>query len=395
MKTYDLFFTNVLETMNKRERLMATMRGETVDRPPVCFYELNGLDQNPDDPDPFNIFSGPSWKPLIELARDRTDRIVMRELIFGKILPDPVEGLASKETFIKNKSEYTIRKIKAGNRILTSRERRDPDIDTVWTEEHLIKDLDDLRAFLNLPEPELVTGVDKAPVIDAEEALGDSGIVMLDTADPLCLAAMMFDMADYTIIAMTEQDLFTQLLDRFAATLLPRVEEIAKALPGRLWRIYGPEYASAPYLPPYLFNDYVCKYIEPMIASIHRYGGFARVHSHGNLKGILDMIVSTGAMGLDPVEPPHQGDVELEYVRKNYGKDLVLFGNLEVADIENMPPVQFEEKVKRALEEGTAGEGRGFVLMPSASPSGRQLSPYTLPNYEKMVELTEKWPQMR
>lgn len=374
---------------------MATMRGETVDRPPVCFYELNGLDQNPDDPDPFNIFSGPSWKPLIELARDRTDRIVLRELIFGKILPDPVEGLASKETFIKNGSEYTIRKIKAGNRILTSRERRDPDINTVWTEEHLIKDLDDLRAFLNLPEPELVTGVDKAPVIDAEEALGDSGIVMLDTADPLCLAAMMFDMADYTIIAMTEQDLFTQLLDRFAATLLPRVEEIAKALPGRLWRIYGPEYASAPYLPPYLFNDYVCKYIEPMIASIHRHGGFARVHSHGNLKGILDMIVSTGAMGLDPVEPPHQGDVELEYVRKNYGKDLVLFGNLEVADIENMPPVQFEEKVKRALEEGTAGEGRGFVLMPSASPSGRQISPYTLPNYEKMVELTEKWPQMR
>jgi len=384
-----------MKTMTRRERLMATIRGEAVDRPPVSFYEINGLDENPEDPDPFNVFSGPSWKPLIELAREKTDRIVMRELIFGDVLPDPVEGLATKETYIKDGSEFSINKIDAGGRVLTSRTRRDPDINTIWTEEHLIKDLHDLNAFLDIPGFPMATGVDKKPVLEAEDALGDSGIVMLDTADPLCLAAMMFDMADYTVIAMTEQALFRRLLDRFAETLLPRVEEVAKALPGRLWRIYGPEYASPPYLPPYLFKEYVCEYIEPMIASIHRYGGYARVHSHGNLKDILDMIVSTGAIGLDPIEPPHQGDVELGYVREKYGKELVLFGNIEIADIENMPPAQFEEKVKRALEEGTAGEGRGFVLMPSACPSGRHMSSYTLPNYEKMVELTEKWPLMR
>ena len=38
--------------MTRRERLMATMRGETVDRPAVSFYELNGLDENYNDPDP-------------------------------------------------------------------------------------------------------------------------------------------------------------------------------------------------------------------------------------------------------------------------------------------------------------------------------------------------------
>ncbi len=377
--------------MTRRERLMATIRGEPVDRPPVSFYELNGLDENPEDPDPFNIFSGPLWKPLLDLARERTDRIVMRELIFGDVLPDPVEGLAEKKTFIKGDSEFTVNTIRAGGRTLTSRTRRDPDINTVWTEEHLIKDLRDLKAFLDIPPFPMASGVDKKPVFEAEEILGDSGIVMLDTADPLCLAAMMFDMADYTVIAMTEQVLFRKLLDRFAETLLPRVEEVARELPGRLWRIYGPEYASPPYLPPYLFEEYVCEYIKPMIDSIHRYGGYARVHSHGNLKDILDMIVSTGAIGLDPIEPPPQGDVELAYVRKNYGKQLVLFGNLEIADIENLPPDRFEMKVKRALEEGMMGKGRGFVLMPSSCPSGRHFSPYTLPNYEKMVDLTENF----
>jgi len=93
--------------------------------------------------------------------------------------------------------------------------------------------------------------------------------------------------------------------------------------------------------------------------------------------------------GLDPIEPPPQGDVSLEYVRKNYGRDMVLFGNLEITDIENLPTDQLTERVKTALSEGTAGEGRGFVLMPSACPYGRELSPLTLRNYQKIIELVE------
>ena len=65
-----------------------------------------------------------------------------------------------------------------------------------------------------------------------------------------------------------------------------------------------------------------------------------------------------------------------------------LFGNLEIADIEQMPPDRFEEKVRRALNEGTAGEGRGFVLMPSAAPYGRSISATTMRNYETMIRLS-------
>ncbi len=52
--------------MNRRERLMATLHGEAVDRPAVSFYELNGLDENTGDGDPYNIYTHPSWKPLLE-----------------------------------------------------------------------------------------------------------------------------------------------------------------------------------------------------------------------------------------------------------------------------------------------------------------------------------------
>ncbi|MCP4298043.1 MAG: hypothetical protein GY786_20845, partial [Proteobacteria bacterium] len=242
-----------------------------------------------------------------------------------------------------------------------------------------------------IPMSESEIPLDFAPVLEAEEVLGDSGIVMIDTPDPLCLAAQLFNMGEYTVIAMTEQELFHQLLEGFAGPMLEKTEAVAKGLPGRLWRIFGPEYASPPYLPPHLFREYVCRYVKPMIDIIHKYGGYARVHSHGNLNLILDDIVSMGADALDPIEPPPQGDVELAYVREKYGKNLVLFGNLEEVDIEYLPTEKFSDKIKCALDEGTSGEGRGFVLMPSACPYGRELPLLALKNYEKMIELVESY----
>ncbi|MDP2895903.1 MAG: uroporphyrinogen decarboxylase family protein [bacterium] len=376
--------------MNRRERLMATLQGEAVDRPAVSFYELNGLDEDPNDPDPFNIYSDPSWRPLLNLAREKTDRIVMRGVAFKDVLPDPLDELAEVVTLEQNGCRITERTVRAGGRKLTSRTRRAPDVNTVWTEEHLLKNLDDLKAFLEIPARDFVGKLDISSVLDAEAALSDSGVVMIDTPDPLCLAASLFDMGEYTVIAMTESRLFHQLLDRFAVVLHRKTKLVSRGLPGRLWRIYGPEYASPPYLSPQLFREYVVKYDQPMIDSIHRHGGYARMHSHGKLRAILDDIVSMGADGLDPIEPPPQGDVELHYVRQRYGKELVLFGNIEVSDIETLPTDQFAEKVKRALGEGTQGNGRGFVLMPSACPCGRKLSARALHNYEVMVEMAEK-----
>ena len=64
--------------MTRRERLMATLRGEPVDRPAVNFYEVGGFDVDPSDPDEFNVYNDPSWRPLLELAEDQTDLIRMR-----------------------------------------------------------------------------------------------------------------------------------------------------------------------------------------------------------------------------------------------------------------------------------------------------------------------------
>jgi len=377
--------------MTRRERLMASVAGHPVDRPPVCFYEINGLDEDPDDRDPFNIYNDPSWRPVIELARERTDRIVMRGVPLVNTPPDPLAERTSVETREENGGLIRITTIRAGRRTLRRVTRRDPDVNTTWTLEPLLKDVDDAKAWLDLPAPEPGGEPDVSGVLATEEALGETGIVSLETGDPLCAVAPLFEMGTYLVIALTEPALFHRMLERAAARILYRVEAVARALPGRLWRIYGPEYASPPYLPPRLFAEYVTRYDTPICGAIARHGGFPRIHSHGRLRDILEAIAATGCTGLDPIEPPPQGDVTLAYVRRRYGRQLTLFGNLEASDLENLPAPQFAEKVRTALREGTEGEGRGFILQPSACPYGRVLAPRVVENYRTMVDLVERF----
>ena len=202
-----------------------------------------------------------------------------------------------------------------GGRILTSVTRRDPDLDTLWTVEHPIKNTADLKAFLELPDEYFSERVDIQPLLEEEQRLGDRGIVMVDTEDPLCAAATLLSMQDYTVVAFTEPRLFHQLLEKLSRQIHARTAAVASRFPGRLWCIYGPEYASEPYLPPRLFEEYVVRYDAPMVDMIQRHGGFVRIHCHGRIRNILDHIVAMGADAIDPIEPPPQGDVQLAEVR--------------------------------------------------------------------------------
>jgi hypothetical protein len=384
--------------MTRRERLLATLRGGPVDRPPVSFYEIGGFRVDPSDPDPYNIYNSPDWWPLVQLAEERTDLIRLMSPVRDRSVDPTGSAISSRwheffreETEDDGETRITRTQLTVAGRTLTQVTKRDRQVNTVWTVEHLLKDTADVEAYLTVPDDVFAERIDIAPLVAEEAALGDRGIVMVDTEDPLCAAAALMAMEDYTVLAFTDPPLFHRLLEKMAGRIQGRTAEVSRLFPGRLWRIYGPEYASEPYLPTRLFNEYVVRYVAPMIRDIHAHGGYARVHCHGRVRNLLEMIAGMGADALDPIEPPPQGDVSLREVRERHGRQLVLFGNLEVADIEMLPTAQFVERVKRALEEGTAGEGRGFVLLPSACPYGRTLTPVTLPNYEAMVRLVEAW----
>lgn len=380
--------------MTRRERLIATLRGDPVDRPAVNFYEVGGFDVDPSDPDEFNVYNDPSWRSLLELAEGHTDLIRMRSPV--KSRSHQVDAGGHRGEFFKTEEYFgsgcRCRRVtlKIAGRTMTSLTRRSPDVDTVWTIEHLLKNTDDLKAYLELPDEVFAEELDIASLVEEDRKLADRGIVMVDTEDPICAAASLFSMEDYTVVALTEQRLFHRLLEKLSGHIYARTERTAREFPGNLWRIYGPEYAAEPYLPPHLFAEYVVRYTGPMVQTIQKHGGFARIHCHGRISAVLDYVVEMGATAIDPIEPPPQGDVELAQVRREYGDKLVLFGNIEYADIENTEPAKFERIVEKSLRDGTGGEGKGFVLMPSSAPISRKVTPRVLANYKTMVRLASR-----
>jgi hypothetical protein len=373
---------------------MATLRGEAVDRPAICFHEIGGFTIDRRDPDEFNIYNAPSWQPLLDLAEKHTDIIRMVSPVraqshlswAGNDATEVRREHVREEVWESQESRFTRLSYRICGKTLRTLSRRDKAIDTVWVLEPLLKTTEDVELYLQLPDEIFEAQLNIARLDEEEKKLGETGIVMVDTEDPVCAVAGLFDLATFVVFAFTEQSLCHRLLEKHAAVLHKRTETVAREFPGRLWRIYGPEYATEPFLPAHLFEEYVVRYTGPMVSHIKAHGGFARIHVHGRIRNVLDRIVGMGADAIDPIEPPPHGDVELSYVRERFGRQLVLFGNIEITDLENLPGDKFRPLVRQAIAEGTRGKGRGFVLMTSASPYGREISRQTLGNYQIMVE---------
>jgi hypothetical protein len=171
--------------MTRRERLMATLQGRPVDRPAVSFYEIGGFTIDPADADPYNIYNDPSWRPLLKLAEEQTDQIWMRTPQLRQVSTP----YFTTETREEGESRLTRTTVRVAGRTLTSLTRRDRAVNTLWVTEHLLKDVEDLKAYLEIPDEAFAEEVDVAELIADDRRVGDRGIVMVDTPDPICLAA--------------------------------------------------------------------------------------------------------------------------------------------------------------------------------------------------------------
>ena len=123
-----------------------------------------------------------------------------------------------------------------------------------------------------------------------------------------------------------------------------------------------------------------------MILSINIFyaGVIPRIHSHGNIRGLLDEFVRSGTECIDPIEPPPDGNITLAEVKKGWGDKLVLMGNIELRDLETSDPEHIRQLVKQAMDD--AKEGGGFILYPCSVPLDAELKPKTEENIIAMLD---------
>ena len=366
--------------MTSRERLLGALRHTPTDRVPISTYELHGLDLS----GPFRFYHAePSYARLLAFIREKTDSIYMWGMpALHRMHPDI---RVERETREIGKGAETRETIHTPKGPLTATRLRKPGVHTTWTTEHLLKGREDIERYMSIEWVRREEPPDYGPFHEMDRQLGGRGLPGPDTGDALCGVASLFSFEDFTIFAFTETELLQAMIEAAHKRIMERLRRALDAGVYGLFRIYGSEYASEPYLPPRIWETLEKPYLREMIQLIQsRENCFARLHSHGRLRGILPHILDCGPAALEPCEPPPDGDLTLAELKATAGDRICLMGAMELRMLETGTPEQIREEVRRSVE--MAGEGGGYIAVTTATASTTPLAAKTEANYIAWIE---------
>jgi uroporphyrinogen decarboxylase-like protein len=363
--------------MNSRQRLQFVLNGDIPDRVPISTYELAGYNSH--------AFENhdPSYARLMQVIREQTDCVCMWEpRSNAKFLESscPVEL----DTETQREADATIRKktVQTPHGELTRITKENDHIHTVWEVEHWCKSIAEVDQALSLPYEPL--DYDVSDFARIKDEVSDQGILMASVADPLWLAAGLMEFGAYTVWALTETDHFANVVAEMHRRNMTNLKRMLEVNVVDLYRICGSEYATPPYLPPEFFRRFVVPYVAEMVELFHNRGAKVRLHCHGRIREVLDMIRQTGADALDPCEAPPDGDITLSEVKEQVGDCMCLFGNIQLKLLEYGDIPQVNQVVKECM--AAAKEKGRFVIMPTAAPINSPLAKKTEENYIRFME---------
>ena len=134
---------------------------------------------------------------------------------------------------------------------------------------------------------------------------------------------------------------------------------------------YG--YNEGPFISPELFAEFVTPYLEEITSAMHTMETKAILHSDGDLRKILDQLVSANIDGYQSIDP--QGHMDIAEVKKIYGDRLILMGNVQTSILQETNKEEIKKSVKYCMTHGKPG-GRYIFSTSNCIFAGMPLESY-------------------
>jgi hypothetical protein len=133
------------------------------------------------------------------------------------------------------------------------------------------------------------------------------------------------------------------------------------------------------------YAEFVLPYEKRLAQAARSAGVPVYTHTCGRIGDRLDLMVATGVSGLDTLDPPPLGNVDLREAKQCVGGQVFLKGNMNpVALLGAGSPEEVAAEAKRCLEHGKPGGG--YILSTACSVAPR-VEPWKL---EMLVPLAEE-----
>ncbi len=347
------------KTMTSRERILTAIRCEKPDRVPVSPFGLGKF--------------GPNGSAAAELI-SKTDPFITTGIGGNAFMGERFQ------TESRQEGNDTITTIITPKGNLTQRYRR-TDI-TGCTVEFPCKNADDVEKYLSIPFRPADPNVDSFLARCAE--IGEEGLVLAGIGDAICLPATILSPEDMCLLWLDAPALMRQMIE-FAAERVNAFVEKTCQKGVDAYRIIGGEYATEQ-LGPKGFDALVKPYDTEMVRIIHKYGGIAYYHNHGDVDGFLESFAELGIDALDPLEVQPYGDVDLADAKRRIGDRVCLVGGLD--DMEVLESLD-EETVKAMGRECIEAAGPdGYCLGGTASGIYTEKAAR---NFIALVEVAEEY----
>lgn len=158
------------------------------------------------------------------------------------------------------------------------------------------------------------------------------------------------DMMDFTVKLFEKRD------ELFAEAKKKRIESIELAKKqvdeGADFIFINSDYGynQGPFISPKHFSELVTPNLAKIVEAIHKCGVEAILHSDGDLREILDQIVSTGIDGYQSIDP--QGHMDIAQVKKEYGDRLILMGNVKCSMLQDANEPEIRKSVQYCMRNG-------------------------------------------
>jgi uroporphyrinogen decarboxylase len=108
-------------------------------------------------------------------------------------------------------------------------------------------------------------------------------------------------------------------------------------------------------------------------------------HSDGNVTSLLPMAIEAGFVGVHGLEPA--AGVDLAQVKRDYGRDLVLVGNIDVGVLSGTDLQAVREEVMRCIAQGAPGGGYMIATCNSIFEGMNSPAVLEMFRYEREVSL--------
>jgi uroporphyrinogen-III decarboxylase len=125
-------------------------------------------------------------------------------------------------------------------------------------------------------------------------------------------------------------------------------------------------YAGAGFLSPRHYREFVLPCERRIAATVQRLGVPAYTHTCGAIGDRLEIMIAAGVSGLECLDPPPLGNVELEEAKRRVGRNVFIKGNIDpVHTLLAGTRETIENDARRRLRIGMPGGG--FILSTACS----------------------------